>query len=415
MWNGAASFDIQTSDSWLRVGDNSFASSFLTRADNVRAHLLARGADPRLCEDCRYIKPLDPTFRLYVNLFKMGGSARSCQLCQMIRRSLAVARLESSVQDVVIYRDGTNLKADGRERPILRICAEHESPNHKDIQVGLPALPQAGSDAHFELVNEWLRSCGCGPLPSASDGGCGGPGGGGCVGEKTGTPLEPLPGRGGEEPTFRPTRVLDVGGPDPAKLRLHCTAESPGRDDYVALSHCWGTPAEEEWRRVCTRAENLDARSRGFAFGDLPRTFQDAVTVTRRLGKRFVWIDSLCIIQGDTGDWERESQLMESIFSSAYCTISATSAKGFNDGFLRPRQTRECVPIRNAPKDTGTLWLCETVDDFRADVEEGPVNHRGWVFQERVLSRRIIYFTNNQTYYECGGGVRCETMTRLRK
>jgi len=38
------------------------------------------------------------------------------------------------------------------------------------------------------------------------------------------------------------------------------------------------------------------------------------------------------------------------------------------------------------------------VDDFRTDVEDGPVNHRGWVFQERALSRRIIYFTENQTY-----------------
>jgi len=331
----------------------------------------------------------------------------------MIRRSLAVAHLTGSVQDVVLYRDGTNLKSDGRERPILRICAEQESPNHKDIQVGRPALPGAGSDAHFDLLNEWLQSCDCGPLYSTPDDG----GAGGCGGEKTNAlrlPLEPLPGRS-PEPSFRPTRVLDVGGPDPAKLRLHCATESPGPHDYVALSHCWGTPDEEEWRRVCTRAENLDARSRGFAFDDLPRTFQDAVTVTRRLGKRFVWIDSLCIVQGDTDDWERESQLMESIFSSAYCTISATSAKGFNDGFLRPRQTREWVLIRNAPKDAGTLWLCETVDDFRADVEEGPVNHRGWVFQERVLSRRVIYFTNNQTYYECGGGVRCETMTRLRK
>ncbi|KAK3346461.1 heterokaryon incompatibility protein-domain-containing protein [Lasiosphaeria hispida] len=238
----------------------------------------------------------------------------------------------------------------------------------------------------MRLLAEWLRTCDCGP-PAA--------------------------------PAFRPTRVLDVGddGPGPKALRLHCTAASSDGYDYVALSHCWGRPTAEEWERVCTHPGNFETRCRNLPFIDMPKTFQDAITVTRKLGKRFLWIDSLCIIQGDEADWERESQLMESIFSSAYCTLSATSARGFNDGFLLPRHVRLCMPVPNAPKEAAAaapLWLCETVDDFRADVEMGVVNQRGWVLQERVLSRRTIYFTSSQTYFECGGGVRCETMTRLR-
>ncbi|KAK3360571.1 heterokaryon incompatibility protein-domain-containing protein [Lasiosphaeria hispida] len=290
----------------------------------------------------------------------------------------------------MIFRDGTNLKASYNTQPVLRICAERESHEFKDIQVGPPLLPMAGRKYDFSLLREWLDECGRGH----SRFGC----------------REP-PGEHGTR--FLPTRVLDLeywqnGG----LIRLHCTQES-NCYEYVALSHCWGAPSEDEWEAVCTHGGNFEMRCHKIVFADLPRTFQDAVIATRKLGKRYLWIDSLCIIQRDEEDWEKESALMESVFSSAYCTISATSARTFNDGFLLARPDQDCIPVPNAPQAAGPLWLSETVDNFHADVEEGPVNRRGWVLQERVLSRRTIYFTKNQIYFECGGGVRCETMTWL--
>jgi hypothetical protein len=66
----------------------------------------------------------------------------------------------------------------------------------------------------------------------------------------------------------------------------------------------------------------------------LPKTFQGAVEVTRELAIRFVWIDSLCIIQDDPDDWARESKRMKSVFTSSYCTIAATSAENCTKGFL---------------------------------------------------------------------------------
>lgn len=338
-------------------------------------------------------RPLEPGFKLFVNAYRLEESARSCQLCRMMHRSLGAVPLTATIDDVVVSRDGTNLKVSERSRPVLRICAERESPGYQDIHVGLPTLPMAGSELHMSLMKEWLRSCKCGPPHAAPDG----------------------EGDAASEQMFRPTRVLDVGGPGSSELRLHCTPTAPGRHDYIALSHCWGKPTKEEWRKVCTHVENYEARCRHLALEDMPKTFRDAITVTWGLGKRFLWIDSLCIIQGDEDDWERESQLMEAIFNSAYCTISATSATGFDQGFLLPRPPRECVRLPNAPPEADPLWLCEVVDDFRTDVEDGPVNRRGWVFQERALSRRIIYFTENQTYFECGGGVRCETLSKFRK
>jgi hypothetical protein len=55
------------------------------------------------------------------------------------------------------------------------------------------------------------------------------------------------------------------------------------------------------------------------------------------------------------------------------------------------------------------------MDKFQVDVLGGTLNTRAWVLQERALSRRTLHFTDRQTYWECGGGVRCETLTYMRK
>ena len=137
---------------------------------------------------------------------------------------------------------------------------------------------------------------------------------------------------------------------------------------------------------------------------------QDAVTVTRGLGERFLWIDSLCIIQDDADDWNIESKKMETVFGSAYCTIAASSAKNSTEGFLNPRSPRQCARL----PDTA-LYICENIDNFHRDLEEGELSKRSWVLQERALSCRTIHFTTTQTYWECGGGVHCESLIKMHK
>lgn len=165
---------------------------------------------------------------------------------------------------------------------------------------------------------------------------------------------------------------------------------------------------------------NIEKRREGIDWSSLPKTFQDAVTVTRKLGVRFLWIDSLCIIQphegcsnecGGSADWAIEAKKMETYYSSAYCTIAATSARDSKDGFLDRPSRGQYVKIPDASPTT--LYLCEAIDDFHGDVEERELNQRGWVLQERALSRRTIHFTAAQTYWECGRGIHCETLTRM--
>jgi hypothetical protein len=144
---------------------------------------------------------------------------------------------------------------------------------------------------------------------------------------------------------------------------------------------------------------------------DLPQTFLDAVIITRKLGVKYLWIDSLCILQkfedGDSEskeDWNTESKLMEQVFSSAYFTIAASCADHRFHGFLKPRTPRQFITM-----------TAEVINNFDRDVEQGELNKRGWVLQERALSRRTIHFTQTQTYWECGEGVWCETFTETKK
>jgi hypothetical protein len=193
---------------------------------------------------------------------------------------------------------------------------------------------------------------------------------------------------------------------------------------YVVLSHRWGTSDHKQPAEVkfpTTNKENMNHIKEGVDDTDLPRTFQDAVIITRKLKLQYLWIDSLCILQkmsqeGDLEsekDWDTESKLMDRVFSSAYFTIAASCAEHRFDGFLKPRTPRQFVTM--AAGDGAQFHICDLIDNFDADVEQGELNKRGWVLQERALSRRTIHFTATQTYWECGQGVWCETFTETTK
>jgi hypothetical protein len=108
---------------------------------------------------------------------------------------------------------------------------------------------------------------------------------------------------------------------------------------------------------------------------------------------------------------------MRYVYNGAYCTISATCAAGTLAGFLNYREPREFVAIEaKAPSGKDCrIYICKTIDDFQTDVGNADLSTRGWVYQERALSRRILHFAKNQVYMECGTGVCCETSTRMFK
>lgn len=102
----------------------------------------------------------------------------------------------------------------------------------------------------------------------------------------------------------------------------------------MTLSHCWG-PSQ----LITTTRDTIKDRIAGIELKDLTKTFRDAVSLTRNLGIRYLWIDSLCIIQLDKGDWEIEVNKMRIVYSQSYLNIAATSSKEGAGGCFKERST----------------------------------------------------------------------------
>ncbi|MCJ1311808.1 hypothetical protein MMC25_005481 [Agyrium rufum] len=193
-----------------------------------------------------------------------------------------------------------------------------------------------------------------------------------------------------------PTRVLDVGGHS-STLRLVITDGL--KADWVALSHCWGTTA-----RFVTTKGNIDDYAQHLNLTDLPPTFQDAINVTRTLGYKYLWIDSLCIIQDSHGDWTREAGQMQRYYKHAILTINADSAAGDHEGFLsHARQSDRdafCIPFK-----ANGLGPCQAYirKSFRNSLwhEESPLSQRAWTLQEDLLSPRTIHYNAGELNWEC--------------
>jgi hypothetical protein len=204
-----------------------------------------------------------------------------------------------------------------------------------------------------------------------------------------------------------PTRVIDVGMDDHDIVRLYQTNVGD-KGEWIALTHPWG-----DGPHFSTTRQNFDAHIAGIDLETLPATFKDAVIVTRALGRQYLWVDSLCIIQGPDGDFNEEATRMEEVYSGAYCVIAASRATNHYSGFLQSRVERDFVALSR--KNEAPFYICEMIDDFKTHVLDGALNRRSWVMQEHALARRTVFFTEHQTYWECGIGVRCETMTRMTK
>ena len=197
---------------------------------------------------------------------------------------------------------------------------------------------------------------------------------------------------------FVPTRLLDVSEhhtPSAFENLKLITDTSKCYGGYATLSHRWGS-----CQHFCTSTANLESHCRGVRPGTLPKTFQDAITVTRIMGVKYLWIDAICIVQDDLQDWKHESLMMAEVYGNAAFNIAAHSAGSDEAGFLSDILFQ---------KKRKRLWGEETtrpkITDFETLVDHSPLSSRGWVFQERILSPRILHFVNDILFWEDGRGV----------
>ncbi|KAH8684348.1 heterokaryon incompatibility protein-domain-containing protein [Tricladium varicosporioides] len=203
-----------------------------------------------------------------------------------------------------------------------------------------------------------------------------------------------------------PTRVIDVGPPDGSEEpRL---IDSNGRTaNYVALSWCWGSDPKRA--PPSTLHANLEERFNCLPFADLPKTFQDAIVVTRAIDIRYLWIDAICIIQDDHDDWAREAPQMGRVYQRSRLTIAASHAQDSFQGLFLPHPDMP-LPVelpyhdplsRDSSTQQGSIFIKKRAKENDRQPSLGPLGKRAWITQEWCLSRRTVFYTRAGLVWCC--------------
>lgn len=205
-----------------------------------------------------------------------------------------------------------------------------------------------------------------------------------------------------------PTRVIEVSKDGRMDIRIVDGFGKSGR--YVAFSHRWASGPMEPW---VTCQSTLGQRRSWFPAKSLPASLTDAIKVTQELGLHYVWIDSICIIQDYSEDWNNEAARMASVYDNAFVTIFADNAIDDHHGFLTPRQAFPSTSIaiqrdNHTPvevmirKSAPNAWKYTGDSLFTSDIQESShLSSRAWILQERILSRRKLHFGAHQLYWVC--------------
>lgn len=268
------------------------------------------------------------------------------------------------------------------------------------------------------------------------------------------------------EDGFLPTRLIDIGNKpngaiNPRLVITNDVEHNPLPQDtrYLTLSHCWGTSRGKTVPKTTTA--NLTAHLDGIEINTIPKTFLDAMEVVRGLGLRYIWIDSLCIIQDDKKDFEVECSRMHRIYSQAHCTIvvsgkqtrisisivrqliavQASDSPDGDGGCFIPRHSGP-APLkvckltahnkhsiyqakylmdpfvlnhgrsRNGPEQA-EVKIYPHFGPWVKSIQKGSVFTRGWCLQEREMSPRVLHFTRERLLWECRQCVASEDKPEL--
>lgn len=196
-------------------------------------------------------------------------------------------------------------------------------------------------------------------------------------------------------------RVIDV-----VKMAL---VPAPSGCRYVALSYVWGGYGEGYW----TSMSNLISRSKpaGLDISVIPGTILDAIHLVRKIGERYLWVDTLCIVQDSPEDKAAQVHIMGLIYNRAVLTVFAAggdSARSRLPGLSAGTRTKQHIGVVQG------LHLAMTLPSVKAAVARSTWNTRGWTFQELLLSPCRLFFTKYQTYFECAEDGWCEDVEESR-
>ncbi|KAF5641455.1 het-domain protein [Fusarium tjaetaba] len=307
-----------------------------------------------------------------------AGMVRVTLKCGIHHNQPVVAGFELISPRGSCYR--FSIWSDGGEVRLPRDLKTKTDPN---IDSNLTSLPISCSrpldteygERHFDLVRSWLKicrnnhkSCKIDATELADD----------------------------SHATILPTRLIDLEHMPDRVVALVNTKGRKGK--FCALSYCWGKSQHKTTtKKTITQHEN------GIDIEDLPQVFKDAFRTTLEIGLRYIWIDSLCIIQDDEEDWRAEAARMSQVYYNADLVIAAAGALDPTEGCFLNRRTpsRPALQIITTtnPERTAHVWVQEHIQGILPS--DGPLQTRGWTLQETLLARRSLHFMPDGMHWQC--------------
>ncbi|KAH8760097.1 heterokaryon incompatibility protein-domain-containing protein, partial [Hyaloscypha sp. PMI_1271] len=186
-------------------------------------------------------------------------------------------------------------------------------------------------------------------------------------------------------------RLIDI---DRRRLVWRTTSEA-----YTALSYMWGPPSLPQVR--LTRSTQAGLFLDGALAEDnnmIPRTIRDAMLVCERLAIPYLWVDALCIEQ-DSTDFNAHLRMMNDIYASAYLTLAAAAGEDSWAGLPGVLPNSRKIHQTSIAIDGWDIGLA--TPHFLSFVIRSPWANRGWTFQERLFSKRMLIFGEHQCFFYC--------------
>ncbi|KAI1428889.1 heterokaryon incompatibility protein-domain-containing protein [Xylaria sp. FL1777] len=160
--------------------------------------------------------------------------------------------------------------------------------------------------------------------------------------------------------------------------------------EYVALSYVWGNSVDVS--KVALDGCRLPQ--------PLPSVIRDSIEVVLKLGYHYLWVDKYCIDKHDKGKKHEQLMHMDSVYKNATLTIVAAAGADESHGLpgvSKPRPTRQL----SFKRDEEGYRLISTLPLPHSSIAKSKWATRGWTYQEAILSRRRLVFTEDQLYFKC--------------
>lgn len=212
-----------------------------------------------------------------------------------------------------------------------------------------------------------------------------------------------------------PERVIAIGSADdPESVKLVSGGGRKAR--YACLSHHW------EPETPCTTASNIESHQKMIPWDVLSPSFRDAIGFLRKLSRwhkehhgdavRYIWIDSLCILQDTNEDRKKQVGKMHDIYENAHITLSASYPPKEGRGLFSKTalyQIPKRILVKDVEGQARTLHFQSPIShpDFM-EKRISPIWMRAWSLQERLLSPRLLIFGSDELSWQCSECNQCE-------